>query len=44
MKGLIRLFMNDLEEGKFGYHEYVIYGIVYPTCVVAACILASLLA
>lgn len=44
MKGLIKLFMNDLEEEKFGYSDYVIYGVVYPTCLVVGCVIASVLA
>lgn len=44
MKKLIRKFNEELEEENFSYHEYVIYGIIYPTSIVAACIFASLLA
>lgn len=44
MKGLIRLLMNDLEEEKFSYSDYVIYGVVYPTCLVVGCVIASVIA
>ena len=44
MKSLIRLLVNDLEEEKFSYSDYVIYGVVYPTCLVVVCVIASVLA
>jgi len=43
MKELAKIFMNELNEEGFSYSDYVIYGVAYPTCLVAVCIITSIL-
>ena len=43
MKELARIFMNELNEEEFSFSDYVIYGVAYPTALVAACIITSII-
>lgn len=43
MKELAKIFMNELNEEGFSYSDYVIYGVAYPTALVAACIITSII-
>ena len=43
MKELIEILQKDIESEDFTLREYVIYGIIAPLAVVAACVLAEVI-
>lgn len=43
MKELIEILQKDIESEDFTLREYIIYGIIAPLAVVAACVLAEVI-
>lgn len=43
MKGLLRIFAKDILKEKFTVDEIVIFGVIIPLGLFAACLLADLL-
>lgn len=43
MKELIEILQKDIESEDFTLREYIIYGIIAPLAVIAACVLAEVI-